>query len=970
MPDGYIFMIKFVELKLITKPYMKTRILSLLFAAFVLASCAGAYRQNESGVTVKVQEPTEGGPRLVRLEVLGDKLIHVSATPDRKFADPQSLIIVPQTGATEFAVCEDDGVVSVSTESIVASVNVATGEVWFTDIEGNPILAEQAGGGKTFEPIEVEGTKGYSFRQVFESPEDEAFYGLGQHQADEFNYKGKNEELFQYNTKVSVPFIVSNKGYGVLMDSYSMMRFGNPADYKQLGDVFKLYDAQGKEGCLTGTYVPENGQTIVRDEPKLYFEYLIEPKMEKVVNLPEDFVFFNSNVTYEGSLEAAQTGDYQFILYYAGYTTVKVGCETVVPERWRTAWNPNAYKFTVHLEAGVKTPIKVEWKPDGWVSYCGLRVYDVVDPVQQAKHQWWSEMTKQMDWYFIAGDSMDEVISGYRTLTGKAPIMPKWAMGYWQSRERYKTSTEMIEALEGFRQRNIPIDNIVMDWSHWREDDWGGHEFDPERFPDPKAMVDSIHDLNGRMMISVWPKFYVETEHYKEFDEKGWMYTKAYEDGVRDWIGKGYLYGFYDAYAPEARELFWNQMYEHYYPLGIDAWWMDASEPNIRDCTNMEYRKALCGPTALGSSTEFFNAYALVNADAIYNGQRGVDPDKRVFLLTRSGFAGLQRYSTATWSGDIATRWEDMKAQISAGLNFAVSGIPYWTMDIGGFCVENRYVAAQQEWERTGKENADYKEWRELNTRWFQFGAFCPLYRAHGQFPFREPWEIAPEGHPAYESIVYYTKLRYRLMPYIYSLAGMTYFKDYTIMRPLVMDFMADANVLNVSDTYMFGPAFMAAPVYEYGARTRDIYFPECEGWYDFYTGGYQEGGVRRTVDAPYGRMPLYVRAGSVVPFGPDMQWSDEKPADVIDLYVYQGADGSFTLYEDENVNYNYEKGAYAMIDFTYDDSMRLLSIGEYKGEFPGRLEERTFNVIPVSKDGIGKARTVKYNGLAMKVVL
>ncbi len=970
MPDGYIFMIKFVELKLITKPNMKTRILSLLFAAFVLASCAGAYRQSESGVTVKVQEPTEGGPRLVRLEVLGDKLIHVSATPDRKFADPQSLIIVPQTGATEFTVYEDDGVVSVKTAAVVASVSIATGEVWFTDLEGNPILAEQAGGGKTFEPIEVEGTKGYSFRQVFESPEDEAFYGLGQHQADEFNYKGKNEELFQYNTKVSVPFIVSNKGYGVLMDSYSMMRFGNPADYRQLGEVFKLYDAQGKEGCLTGTYVPENGQTIVRDESKLYFEYLIEPKMEKVVNLPEDFVFFNSNVTYEGCLEAAQTGDYQFILYYAGYTTVKVGGETVVPERWRTAWNPNAYKFTVHLEAGVKTPIKVEWQPDGWVSYCGLRVYDVVDPAQQAKHQWWSEMTKQMDWYFIAGDNMDEVISGYRTLTGKAPIMPKWAMGYWQSRERYKTSTEMIEALEGFRQRNIPIDNIVMDWSHWREDDWGGHEFDPERFPDPKAMVDSIHDLNGRMMISVWPKFYVETEHYKEFDEKGWMYTKAYEDGVRDWIGKGYLYGFYDAYAPEARELFWNQMYEHYYPLGIDAWWMDASEPNIRDCTNMEYRKALCGPTALGSSTEFFNAYALVNADAIYNGQRGVDPDKRVFLLTRSGFAGLQRYSTATWSGDIATRWEDMKAQISAGLNFAVSGIPYWTMDIGGFCVENRYVAAQQEWERTGKENADYKEWRELNTRWFQFGAFCPLYRAHGQFPFREPWEIAPEGHPAYESIVYYTKLRYRLMPYIYSLAGMTYFKDYTIMRPLVMDFMADANVLNVSDTYMFGPAFMAAPVYEYGARTRDIYFPECEGWYDFYTGRYQEGGVHKTVAAPYGRMPLYVRAGSIVPFGPDMQWSDEKPADVIDLYVYQGADGSFTLYEDENVNYNYEKGAYAMIDFTYDDSMRLLSIGEYKGEFPGRLEERTFNVIPVSKDGIGKARTVKYNGLTMKVVL
>ena len=510
-----------------------------------------------------------------------------------------------------------------------------------------------------------------------------------------------------------------------------------------------------------------------------------------------------------------------------------------------------------------------------------------------------------------------------------------------------------------------------MDWSHWEEDAWGSHEFDPARFPDPKAMVDSIHDLGGRMMISVWPKFYVETEHYKEFNDKGWMYNKANEDGVRDWIGQGYLYGFYDAYAPGARELFWQQMYEHYYPLGIDAWWMDASEPNVRDCTDMDYRKALCGPTALGSSTEFFNAYSVVNADAIYNGQRGVDPDKRVFLLTRSGFAGLQRYSTATWSGDIATRWEDMKAQISAGLNFAVSGIPYWTMDIGGFCVENRYVAGQNVWNYTGKENADMKEWRELNTRWFQFGAFCPLFRAHGQFPFREPWEIAPEGHPAYESIVYYTKLRYSLMPYIYSLAGKTYFDDYTIMRPLVMDFMADADVLNIGDEYMFGPAFLVAPVYEYGAREREVYFPECEGWYEFGNNEFVEGGITKTVDAPYGRMPLYVRAGSVVPFGPEIQWSDEKPADVIDLYVYQGADGTFTLYEDENVNYNYEKGAYAMVEFSYDDSMRLLSIGEYKGgDFPGKLEERTFNIIPVSKNGVGKAKTVKYNGLAMKVVL
>ncbi len=950
---------------------MKTKLTFLSLLAFaVLSACTGTVRQDENGVTVKVQQPVENGPALVRLQVMGDKLIHVSATPEKKFADQQSLVVLPATEKTAFEVVQDGDVVTVSTSAVKANVCTATGAVWFTDLEGNVILAEQNGGGKTFEPIEVEGTHGYSFRQVFESPEDEAFYGLGQHQADEFNYKGKNEELFQYNTKVSVPFIVSNKGYGVLMDSYSIMRFGNPNEYKQLGDVFKLYSKDGKEGVLTGTYTPWKGETLVRDEEKIYFEHLVAPEMAKVVNLPEDFQFFNSKVRYEGSIEAPATGEYQFILYYAGYTTVNIDGKEVVPERWRTAWNPNAYKFTVNLEAGKRVPLSIDWQPDGGVSYCGLRVYDVVDPVEQAKHSWWSEMSKQMDWYFIAGDDMDEIISGYRTLTGKAQIMPKWAMGYWQSRERYKTSTEMIEALEGFRQRDIPIDNIVMDWSHWEEDAWGSHEFDLARFPDPKAMVDSIHNMGGRMMISVWPKFYIDTEHYKELNDKGWMYNKANEDGIRDWIGQGYLYGFYDAYAPGARELFWKQMYDHYYPLGIDAWWMDASEPNVRDCTDMDYRKALCGPTALGSSTEYFNTYSIVNADAIYNGQRGVDPDKRVFLLTRSGFAGLQRYSTATWSGDIATRWEDMKAQISAGLNFAISGIPYWTMDIGGFCVENRFVAGQEIYNRTGRENEDQKEWRELNTRWFQFGAFCPLFRAHGQYPFREPWEIAPEGHPAYESIVYYTKLRYTLMPYIYSLAGKTWFEDYTIMRPLVMDFLGDKMVENIGDAYMFGPAFLVAPVYEYGARSREVYFPECDGWYDFYTCKFQQGGVAATVAAPYDKMPLYVRAGSIVPCGPEIQWSDQKPADVIDLYVYQGADGSFTLYEDENVNYNYEKGLCSMIDLSYDEASKTLKIADRKGEFPGMLKDRTFNVIPVSKNGKGKPQVVRYDGQSVTVVL
>lgn len=960
---------------------MKIKLFSYcLLTGLLLGSCNNkVFQPTENGVIVRIQQKNENQPQLVRLQVVGEKLIHVSATPLGKFSKEKSLIAIPPEEQVPFTVLQSGDTISVSTQEVKASVLSSTGEVWFTDKNGKLILQENKGGGKHFIPIEIEGRKGYTIRQVFESPDNEAFYGLGQHQSEEFNYKGKNEELFQYNTKVSVPFIVSNKNYGILLDSYSLCRFGNPNDYSQLGEVFKLYDKDGKEGALTGTYIPSEHsgkETLIRREPSLYFEHLKREDLSKVINLPEGFPFMGSKVCFEGTIEPSQSGEFKFILYYAGYTKVYIDNKLVVPERWRTAWNPNSYKFSVNLTAGKKVPLKVEWEPDGSVSYSGLRVLSPVDPHEQGKQSWWSEMTQQLDYYFIAGNDMDDVISGYRTLTGKAPIMPKWAMGYWQSRERYKTADEMLTAFKTFRERRIPIDNIVLDWNHWPENAWGSHEFDKQFFPDPKAMVDSIHAMNGRMMISVWPKFYINTEHYKEFDKNGWIYQQSVKDSLRDWVGPGYHYGFYDAYNADARKLFWKQMYEHYYPLNIDAWWMDASEPNIRDCTDMQYRKDLCGPTALGPSAEYFNAYALMNAEAIYNGQRSVDNNKRVFLLTRSGFAGLQRYSTATWSGDIATRWEDMKAQITAGLNFSVSGIPYWTMDIGGFCVESRYVKGQTEWNKTQKENADYKEWRELNTRWYQFGAFCPLFRAHGQYPFREIWEIAPEGHPAYNSVVYYTKLRYRLMPYIYTLAGMTWLNDYTIMRPLVMDFAADENVNNIGDQFMFGPSIMVSPVYQYEARSREIYFPKSSDWYDFYTGELQKGGIRKNVDAPYERIPLFVRAGSIIPFGPEIQYTDEKKADSIKLYVYQGANASFTLYEDEGTNYNYEKNRYALIPMTYDEASHQLIIGERKGEFDGMLQERTFEIIPVSKNNPqafndkAKGITITYNGGLQKIQL
>ena len=986
-----------------------------MVSALLMGLVASAAEVQTSGSVVTVR-PDGGQAKVISLEVVNDNIIRVRATSKEALPEkPASLMIVPQVAPAKgsYTVNEDDAKVVVKARNVRAEVSKATGEITFFDGDGNQLLKE-AKDGKQFKDFYVperelgiktgftvpeEARHGLTWQMKFDSPDDEAFYGLGQHQSEEFNMKGKNEDLFQYNTKVSIPFVLSNKNYGILWDSYSFCRFGNPNDYLQLNRAFKLYDRNGKEGHLTGTYIDRMGKKLVRDEDSIYYEYGTPAKSEialktdngGIKNLPQGFQLQGANVTYEGFIEPECCGKcagkmqlYQFILYYAGYIKVYIDGKEVVPERWRTAWNPNAYKFSCELQMGKKAQLRIEWQPDGGESYCGLRVSEPRSAEDRGKLSIWSEMAKDMDYYFIAGENLDQVISGYRTLTGKASLYPKWVLGFWQSRERYKTSGEIEETLGEFRKRHIPIDNIVQDWNYWPEDQWGSHQFEASRFPNPQAMLDSVHAMHGRFMISVWPKFYCNTDNYKELDAKGWMYIQSPTDDIHDWVGPGYKNGFYDAYDAGARKMFWRQMDENLYTkfnYGIDAWWMDASEPNVRDCTPMWYRKALSGPTALGTSTEYFNAYSTVNADAIYNGQRSVWKGKmnepRVFLLTRSGFAGEQRYSTATWSGDIGTRWEDMRAQMTAGLNYSISGIPFWGMDQGGFCVENRYMAAQQIFDHSGVENEDLKEWRELQCRWNQFGTFIPLFRSHGQWPLREIWNIAPDNHPAYKSFVYYDKLRYRLMPYLYSMAGWAHFKDYTLMRALVMDFNGDKEVENIGNQWMLGPALMACPVGYYKARNRSVYFPEQCGWYNLYTNEHVEGGQRLIVDAPYEQIPVFVREGAIIPFGPEMEWSDEKPAELINLYVYAGQNGTFQLYEDEGTNYNYEKGKYATIDITYDDASMTVSFGARKGSFPGMLKNRRFNVVYITKDAPKplnlddpEGKMVQYTGKPVSVKL
>jgi len=920
------------------------------------------YERTDNGVIIRLDDDSFRPGQAVRLIVVNERIIRVSSVPFGEFPETTSLMAVERPDANmEFTIEKGAGHVTLSTSLLSAEVSLLTGAVSFTDNDGTLFLTEKEDGGRSFMPVMAMGEKGYTIRQQFESYPDEAIYGLGANQTSFMNLKGKDADLFQYNTLAVVPFIISNRNYGILWDNNSRTKYGDIRDWNELSSL-KLYDSQGAENGLTATYADrKTGKQVftTRNEREISYQFIPD-----LAGFPEGFNPGEGKVTWEGAFETDTTGVFKFMFNSAGYARLWIDGRLLF-DRWRQCWNASASYFTLNLEQGRRYPLKIEWIPDGGESYIALRYLTPLDDDEQQRISFWSEVADQIDYYFISGENMDEVISGYRTVTGKAPVMPEWAMGFWQSRQRYTNQEELLDVVREYRKRNIPFDNIVLDWQYWPADKWGDHQFDVTRFPDPDGMIRTLHDdLNARIMISVWPKYYVGTENYEAMKSKGYLYMRNVEMERRDWIG--YLSTFYDAFNADARTAFWNQINIALYSRGIDAWWLDATEPDITSNLPMEERKAMMNPTALGSADRYFNAYSLVQAQGVYEGQRATDPENRVFILTRSAFAGLQRYSAANWSGDIAARWHDMAAQIPCGLNMSMSGIPWWTMDIGGFSVESRYHNPSP---------ADLDEWRELMTRWHQYGAFVPLFRSHGEFPFREIYNTAPDNHIAYKTMIEYNRLRYRLMPYIYSLAGQAWLNDYTIMRGLTMDFSLDTEVFDIADQYMFGPSLMVNPVTEYKARSRNVYLPSAYGWYDVRTGRHYAGGTVIEADAPYEWMPLFAREGSLIPTGPDIQYTGEKEADPLTLWVYGGADGAFELYEDEGDNYNYEDGAYTLIPLTWNEAERTLTIGKREGEYRGMLHERTINVIMVSENRAVKLdfgrppdKSVKYSGEEIKV--
>jgi alpha-D-xyloside xylohydrolase len=919
--------------------------------AICLVLCSNvlpAIGQNDSSASrnavgildVPVTERLQNGVQLktsdlnVKVQFFSEGIVRVVKWPVGGTAGKVSLSVIQNDlPKLDVHVTETEAAVTLSSGKVKLLLSKSDGSIQYLDNGGQILLKEL--GQPSFAPTNIpREEKAFSIRQSFKLSADEGVYGLGQQQLGVMNYRGRSVKIVQANTRAVTPVLVSTAGYGIFWDNYSKTMFD---------------DSGGK-------------------------------------------TFF------------------------------------------------------------------------------------------------WSEVADNVDYYFFYGPTIDQEIAGYRELTGEAPMYGKWAYGYWQSKEHYATRDELLGVAQEYRKRRIPIDNIVQDWNYWgNNDNWGGMIFDETKYPRPKEMIDELHGQNFHLMISIWAGLGPSSRIYKDMEQRGYLFPTV------GWAG----FKYFDVYNPAATDLYWKYASEGLFSKGVDGWWMDSTEPDMVNALTQEgeeYEMKRVKDNHLGTFARYLNSYSLLDTEAVYKNQRKETDQKRVYILTRSTFAGQQRAAATTWSGDIGSSWEVYKKQIAAGINHSMSGIPYWTFDIGGYslgCQGGVFMNG-------GKDPA----YQEFYTRMFQFGAFTPIFRSHGSETPREIWEFGDYA-PVLKK---FDNLRYRLLPYIYSLGWQVTHNGYSIMRGLPMDFTADHKTYSIDDEYMFGPAILVSPVTEYmdhrppenstlvtpdrfktedgkpgldakyycddefknlchedrepdvnldwytgwpsfissprfsmrwegkltppetgsyrfnlksfgpkrvfldgkelahnydsmesytkpvelkggnvydfkfetansslGAfraqvywktpaiqekeavvepreKTRTVYLPAGTSWIDFWSGEKLDGGRSVDADAPIDKMPLMIRAGSIVPMGPLVQYATEKPVDPIELRIYPGADGNFSLYEDENDNYDYEKGVYSTIAFHWDDAKRLLTIDARNGEFPGMLKTRLFDVVIVEK--------------------
>ena len=788
---------------------------------------------------------------------------------------------------TRYRFSETPSFIKISTKDVMVTVDKKTASLIYSDRNGKVFLTENAGSRKLI-PGATSGEPSYTAEQQFVSPADEHIYGLGQFQDGHFNQKGVTRRLVQVNTQISIPFIYSNKGYGLLWHQYGLTDY-NPADN------FISLTRQEKSS--------DNNNMI---------EVTTDAGAKKVAQ--------NQSV-FNGTFSVSESGDYAIMLDLGGMGSrhfVVIDGKPCIDQT--NMWLPPAVSAKKYLTAGThqvqvivnsgKAP-QISWKK--------------IDDLTTFR----SPCSKMLDYVVFYGPTADSVISTYRKLSGQAPMLPLWAYGFWQCRERYTSSAHLVETVKEFRNRQLPMDVIVQDWQYWGKYGWGVPKFDATRYPDPTKLMKDLHDLNAHFSISVWENITKDSETGKEYADEGLYIPDS------KWI---------DMLNPKARTKHWDTMNKNLFSHGVDSWWMDAVEPE-NDALNGK-------KTYLGLGDFYRLTYPLFVSKAVYEGQRGLTSDKRVCILTRSAFPGQQRYGIINWSGDIGSDWDTYRRQIVAGLNFTITGFPYWTTDIGGFF-------------RPKGQYTDVK-YQELLTRWFQWGALNPIFRLHGFQTETEPWKF---GKVVESNMRKTMNLRYRLLPYIYSEAWQVSQKGSTMMRPLVMDFNGDNTALDQQFEHMFGKSFLVAPITKPDANEWEVYLPKSGGWFDFWTGTRYAGGQSVKTAAPLDRTPLFVKAGSIVPLGKSVQYSNQSPADTVEIRIYRGANATFNLYEDEGDNYNYEKGNYTVIPFEWNDKNQTLIISDRQGNFPGSLNKRVFNIVFVSEaNGAGiesghAVKQVNYNG-------
>lgn len=807
---------------------------------------------------------------------LHDNAVRIRYAEGEIINEMPELVYEATEDKVRFKVKEEAGKTVLQMDRMLLTVDPAAQTVTACNAEGETVFTATA---HQLKEAQVQGEATREASLTLASPQDEYLYGLGQFQDGYLNVRGLTRRLTQVNTQIAVPFLISNKGYGILWNNYGLTDF-NPADNKV---VMEREEGEGEARRVNVTST-EGGRWEVR-----------------------------RNNNFSGTIEIPESGTYTILLdvgqKMARRHNLSIDGQTVI--ELRNSWLPPTTSIIIDLQAGTHT-LKAELERGDQPMIYFKKVED--------NTVFRSPVAECVDYTIFTG-SADEIIGSYRAVTGEVPMLPAWALGYIHCRERFKSQDELLTTARRFRAEGIPLDLIVQDWQYWGKYGWNAMKFDEEHYPNPTEMVSELHDMNMQLMLSVWSKIDPASEVGKEAQESGYYIPET------TWI---------DFFDQEAAGFYWKNFSEKLLPIRIDAWWQDATEPENDD---LEGRRIMKGAEP---GERYRNIYPNMVNKTVYEGLRQDDPGRRAMIFTRSGFSGIQKYGAVLWSGDVGNDWQTLRYQISAGLNFVATGLPWWTYDAGGFF--------------RPRDQYSNPEYIERLIRWVQAGTFLPLMRVHGYMSDTEPWNYGPE---AQKIITDYINIRYKLMPYIYSETAQVTLDGSTFMRPFVFDFPDDEEALKQNTSYMFGPSLMVSPVVESGVTECKVYLPKNDaGWYDWWTGEKLEGGKYVSAQVDIEKIPVYAKGGSIVLTGPQKQYVAEKTDKPVVINVYPGADASFTMYEDEGTNYNYENGAYSTIGMTWDDAGRKLTIGKRSGSFEGMEKEREFVV-----NVLGKEKTVNYNG-------